>query len=269
MKIMGRSLDLWVEDPAHQLRNVRRFDPPHVTGNIRRDSMTWIVCLGSALGCFLLASRTLDLDLVGRSPLLRKRGEALPPEREREGRQLSRKNILLLAALLGVCGGLSAWRTMEITADVLTRLKVLVGLFGLVGAGCVDALEHRIPNVFPAGMGGSALLLLALGFAAGQEGAAGYAFSSLFAAGVCTLGLLAASLLTHGGIGGGDIKLVGALGLLSGVYTVVYTLFFAMLLCALTAAALLLTKKKTIKEALPFGPFLLAGYMITLWTAPF
>ena len=66
-----------------------------------------------------------------------------------------------------------------------------------------------------------------------------------------------------------DIKLLAALGLMGGVTIVGGTIFFAMLPCALVSAGLLITKKKTMREAIPFGPFLLIGYMLTIWILKF
>ena len=62
----------------------------------------------------------------------------------------------------------------------------------------------------------------------------------------------------------GDAKLIGALGALCGGVCVMGTLFFGTLLAALCAVFLLLTKKATMKYTMPFGPFIFAGYLITI-----
>lgn len=64
------------------------------------------------------------------------------------------------------------------------------------------------------------------------------------------------SLLTKGGFGGGDIKLMAGLGLFYGVIGTVSVLFIAVL-TALFAGLSLRRKKKEYR--LPFAPFLLLG----------
>ena len=145
----------------------------------------------------------------------------------------------------------------------------LAGCFLLAGGVCrVPALREAFSRVPGAGklLGG---VVLAAGFLTGQTGAFGYLQSSLFAAAVTAACLVVGAVLSHQGIGAGDIKLLAALGLMGGVTIVGGTIFFAMLPCALVSAGLLITKKKTMREAIPFGPFLLIGYMLTIWILKF
>ena len=153
--------------------------------------------------------------------------------------------------------------------DPLNLLKLSLALVILTGCACVDGVEHRIPNFLSGTLALSALALLAAGFLTGQTGAFGYLQSSLFAAAVTAACLVVGAVLSHQGIGAGDIKLLAALGLMGGVTIVGGTIFFAMLPCALVSAGLLITKKKTMREAIPFGPFLLIGYMLTIWILKF
>ena len=72
-------------------------------------------------------------------------------------------------------------------------------------------------------------------------------------------------LLTQGkGIGMGDIKLGLALGFLLGFPGILFMLFGAYVLGALYAAFLLYTKKKSMQDKVPFGPFLSVGAILTL-----
>ena len=122
--------------------------------------------------------------------------------------------------------------------DPLNLLKALCSLVILCACGCVDYIEHRIPNCLTALLALLAAVLLGAGFLSGQEGTFGYLNSGIFAAVVS--------------------------GLMGGVYIVGGTLFFSVTLCAFASAFLLLTKKKTMKESVPFGPFLFIGYILTV-----
>ena len=227
--------------------------------------MNYIICVAAAVGSFFLAWRTLDLKTVRSSRLLRSRH----PEDEEMGKQLGPQQILALALLLTLADTVTVWRLFLTVHDPLNLLKLSLALVILTGCACVDGVEHRIPNFLSGTLALSALALLAAGFLTGQTGAFGYLQSSLFAAAVTAACLVVGAVLSHQGIGAGDIKLLAALGLMGGVTIVGGTIFFFLLPCALVSAGLLITKKKTMREAIPFGPFLLIGYMLTIWILKF
>ena len=77
--------------------------------------------------------------------------------------------------------------------------------------------------------------------------------------------LLLIALLSRGGMGWGDVKLAGLIGLVTGFPLVFIALFLAIICGGLTAAVLLLSKLKSRKDAIPFGPFLALGTMATLF----
>lgn len=221
--------------------------------------MNTIICLSAAAGSFLLAWRTLDLKTVRSDRFLRSRR----PEEE-TGKQLNCRQILTLALAITLADAVAAWRLFLTVHDSLNLLKLSLALVILTGCACVDYNEHRIPNFLTGTLALSALALLAAGFLTGQTGAFGYLQSSFFAAVVTASCLVIGAVLSHQGIGAGDIKLLAALGLMGGVNVVMGSIFFGMIPCALVSAGLLITKKKTMKEAIPFGPFLLAGYILTV-----
>lgn len=161
---------------------------------------------------------------------------------------------------------------LEIQSKVFTALgviKMAISTVCMVGAACFDIREHRIPNFFPAFLAISAMILLSLGFFLEEAHALAYITSSAFAALGCVVFLLIASALTKGGIGAGDIKLIGALALMTGVYTIIGTLFFGVVSCSIGTIVALIFKKKKMSSTVPFGPFLLFGYIITLFFVNF
>jgi leader peptidase (prepilin peptidase)/N-methyltransferase len=92
------------------------------------------------------------------------------------------------------------------------------------------------------------------------HGAASFALGGAIGFGL----LLLIALVSRGGMGWGDVKLAGLIGLSTGFPLVVVALVTGAILGALAAGALLAMKKKGRKEAIPFGPFLSAAAMITL-----
>ncbi len=215
---------------------------------------------GAVVCCFLAAHLMLNMEKVRKNRYLR----AKNPEEQIEGIQLSPERIRLLSVLIAAVSALAAWRLTATMHDPLNLLKALCSLVILCACGCVDYIEHRIPNCLTALLALLAAVLLGAGFLSGQEGTFGYLNSGIFAAVVSGVVLTAGSVLSHQGIGFGDVKLIAALGLMGGVYIVGGTLFFSVTLCAFASAFLLLTKKKTMKESVPFGPFLFIGYILTV-----
>lgn len=73
------------------------------------------------------------------------------------------------------------------------------------------------------------------------------------------LGFTYAFYLVRGkiGLGGGDIKLWGALGLYLGIKGIVFNIFFSCFLGSLIGVAWIATKKMDKSQAIPFGPFIL------------
>ncbi len=73
-------------------------------------------------------------------------------------------------------------------------------------------------------------------------------------------------LFTKGrGMGFGDLKLGAALGLWLGFPKIAFSLWAAFIIGAAWGVFLLLAKKKNLKDAIPFGPFLALGALITLF----
>ena len=75
---------------------------------------------------------------------------------------------------------------------------------------------------------------------------------------------LAVALIYPGGMGGGDVKLAGLLGLLIGFPGVVAALWGAVVTGGLVAIALLVVRRKGRKDSIPFGPFMSLGGIVVL-----
>ncbi|MBI3454917.1 MAG: prepilin peptidase [Candidatus Rokubacteria bacterium] len=79
----------------------------------------------------------------------------------------------------------------------------------------------------------------------------------------------AIAALSRGGMGGGDIKLAAMLGAFLGWPLVVLAIFAAVVLGGVVALGLLASGRRGRKDAVPFGPFLAFGGLLTaLWGRP-
>ena len=72
------------------------------------------------------------------------------------------------------------------------------------------------------------------------------------------------ALASRGGMGWGDVKLVGLIGLATGFPLILFSIVLGAILGGLVAVALVIAKRRTFKETLPFGPFLALAAMVTL-----
>lgn len=73
-----------------------------------------------------------------------------------------------------------------------------------------------------------------------------------------------ASVVTRGAVGFGDVKLFGVIGLLSGGICTYSTMIFSLLVSAVSSIILLIVRKKSRKDSIPFGPCIFVGYMISI-----
>jgi leader peptidase (prepilin peptidase)/N-methyltransferase len=72
------------------------------------------------------------------------------------------------------------------------------------------------------------------------------------------------AIASRGGMGWGDVKLAGLIGLATGFPLVFLSVIMGAILGGIVAVVLVITKKRQRRQTIPFGPFLAAAAMITL-----
>jgi len=72
-------------------------------------------------------------------------------------------------------------------------------------------------------------------------------------------------LVSKGGMGAGDMKLFGVLGIILGWKLTLLTLFIASLVGAVIGGILMATKKIKRGQPIPFGPYILLGALISFF----
>jgi len=91
-------------------------------------------------------------------------------------------------------------------------------------------------------------------------------FNHLLAGGLGLIFFGAIILITRNrGMGLGDLKFSGALGLLMGWPDAFLSFLLSFIIGAAWSLGLIISKKKSFKEAVPFGPFLSAGVLTTVF----
>jgi leader peptidase (prepilin peptidase)/N-methyltransferase len=196
-------------------------------------------------------------------------------------------NVPLLGWLLlhGRCAGCRAPISLRyplveaVTAALFVAVAARFGLTAALPAylyltaiaialAFIDADVRRLPDaiVLPSYAVG-ALLLVPAAVAQADWWSAGRAVLAMAALWTFYFVL---GLAWPGGMGFGDVKLAGLLGLFLGWVgwsSVLVGTFAGFLLGALAGAALLLTRRATGRTAVPFGPAMLAGALLALFVA--
>lgn len=225
--------------------------------------MNYIVAILVALVCAIFTYINLNIDVSQKIKLLNVNRD----EEVYSAKTISKKRIYISCVIIFFVSFAASISIYMNVKDVINIIKMNIVLVCMTGAAAMDYREHRIPNIYPLIMTVSGIAFLCIGYFMNLTGAEAYIASSVIATVGVGLGLVLVMFLTKQGIGLGDIKLLTALSVIGGVYTVCGTIFFAMIFCAIAALVLLVIKKKTIHESLPFGPFALAGYVITIFTS--
>lgn len=147
----------------------------------------------------------------------------------------------------------------------------------------IDVRSHLLPNriVFPSyAVAGVLLLAAAILVSFGDSATADAAAAVLF--GIPGLGVLSGGavlwlfyfvlrLIYPPGMGFGDVKLAGVLGLYLGYlgWSHVFAgTFAAFLLGGLWSVGILIARRGTLRSAIPFGPFMLAGAVAAMLLLP-
>ncbi|MET0295793.1 MAG: prepilin peptidase [Microbacterium sp.] len=164
-----------------------------------------------------------------------------------------------------------SWFLLATSAVAVAIIPVIVAYLYLaaisIALSLIDLDTHRLPNsiVLPAYpvllvLFGIAVLLGAEPWALGRAaigGAAMFAFYVLL------------RLIRPAGMGGGDVKLAGVLGLALawlGWGPLIVGAFAAFLLGGIFGVALVIARRASGKSAIPFGPWMLAGAWVGIFS---
>jgi prepilin signal peptidase PulO-like enzyme (type II secretory pathway) len=128
-------------------------------------------------------------------------------------------------------------------------------------AGIVDLERRMIPNWLT--VPGLAWVLAASPFL-GWPRVADALLGILLCGGI----MLLLAVISRGAIGGGDVKLVAVIGAALGWRWGFGVLAFAQLCAAIVAAFLLIGRRKSLQDALPFGPYLAVFALLAMVGRP-
>lgn len=167
--------------------------------------------------------------------------------------------------LTGAVFVLVAWRALALDQSAAVPALLTFTALGIALAA-IDLDTHRLPDalVLPAYPVLAVLLIGAAAvrddwWAAARSGLGGLALFSFF---------FALATISPRGMGFGDVKLAGVIGLVLGYFSwwmLVIGAFAGFFLGAGVGVALIAAGSAGRKTALPFGPFMVVGAVVALW----
>lgn len=163
-------------------------------------------------------------------------------------------NAIIYVILLYMCG----WN--------LELIKYLIISPLLLSAFVIDYKEQIIPNRLT-------LTLFEVGlFFAFIEGTVNLSFLIDKLLGLAIGGGIFLIITLIGGLiagkeamGFGDVKLMGALGIIFGAYNIVIISILSFLLAAIISIILIVSKRKKANEYIPFGPFIVIATFLSMY----
>ena len=128
-----------------------------------------------------------------------------------------------------------------------------------------DIKERIIPNKLVTAMLCVWVLIAIPQLLVRTEAVIGMVFSAVVGFALTGVLLALVYIISHRGIGGGDVKFMTVAGLYLGARGAVSALLYGSILSAITGLLLVAFKKIDLKSAIPLMPFLYVGIMLNLF----
>lgn len=126
---------------------------------------------------------------------------------------------------------------IDAKSQIIPDEVILLGLLAGIIFSCIDS-KNLLKNYIPGALIGSGILLFIV-------------------------------IISKGGMGGGDVKLMAVIGMFLGWRKAILTLFVSFILGGIFAFILLVTRRKSGKDTIAFGPFLGTAAMLTIFSGYF
>jgi leader peptidase (prepilin peptidase) / N-methyltransferase len=175
-----------------------------------------------------------------------------PPD-EASRRSPGWRTVLMAVASAAAGWAIAARSSLPLWATAVHLLVLAV----LVLLAATDLEQRRLPHVLL-----DPLIVIALAFVLFNPTVAPLDALIGAAAAIAFLGVL--GLVIRSGVAMGDLYLVAPLGLLLGWPAIFLAIFLAALISSVTSIALLVSRRVGLKSYIPFGPFLVAGAVLTI-----
>lgn len=180
-------------------------------------------------------------------------------------REVKKDKHLLRYIVLDIvilCGLLAEFIFFEYGIMKILRYLILAG--ALFAIAWKDKKEQIILNRHLLILLGVRCVLLILEWLIYPEYGLSIVFSSLMGFLIGTIVFGACYLLSRGGMGAGDVKLMAVLGFFLGGSVIISVMVLAVFCSAIYSIVNLIRKKTSLKAEIPFAPFVMIGTVLAM-----
>ena len=153
----------------------------------------------------------------------------------------------------------------EELSGITILLRLVLTAFGYV-AMVGDIREKRVPNSLVGTLLAAWILIMVPQLFYQTQTAIALMISGGIGFLLAGIIFLVVYLISRGGLGGGDVKLMAVAGLYLGFNGVMPAMLYGSMLAAIVTLTLVLLKKMGRKDTFPLVPFLYVGMLLTMFT---
>lgn len=179
----------------------------------------------------------------------------------------TKNKVLYLAFACISIGVLIALFQIVYHLSMLQQTKLLILVLFILPAAAVDLRFQKIPNQILVAALVTRVIIYIAEFIVSVPVALNTLKDNVIGAAVIGAFFLLLLLIFRNSIGMGDIKLFAVMGLYQGLWGAVNSVFFSLMVSFVLSIALLITKKKSRKDTISFGPSVLLGTVIAIGLA--
>lgn len=148
--------------------------------------------------------------------------------------------------------------------DKIDLLKVFIVILGCGIAMVWDVVKKIIPNRLIISMIVIRIIILCFEIVFRNDIIRQIVIKSAIGMVVTFLILMIFSLISKGGLGMGDVKLISVIGFYCGIYLVINSLMISLLLCTVISVISIIMKKRKLKDKIAFGPYIFIGVILSI-----
>ncbi len=180
------------------------------------------------------------------------------------GQQRTRKGFYWLTGLMLVCTAALTGEYLLLGYELLKILRCLALLWGLFLIAWIDGHESVIPNRILLVMFGIRTVLLLAECIVYREYWMAFIASSFLGFAASGGMFLFCYLVSRAAMGAGDVKLMALLGYFIGSRFIFGTIFLIVAAAAAYNIIRLLCRKVSLRQEVPFAPFVLVGTLLMM-----
>ena len=225
------------------------------------------LCFGFLWGIITLSVLILTKKFYVPYLVAKNKGNKVNSEKSEGNLQgISEVAFIIISVLCTLLSAVSGYRFADgISVAVVSGLIIFTFANGILSCIFVTDMQLKIiPNMCVVAALAAKIISFIVDFILYRDRFRDSIVFSFIVGAAGFLFLFVMSKITHDGIGMGDVKLLSAIGFLCGLKTLFFTVLLAFIFASIFSLVLILMKKKSIKDSIPFGPMFWVGFQIAV-----